>query len=60
MSVAIAAVAIAVAVMLVSIAIVLGFKKEIRDKVVGFNSHISVYVSPTTPDEDNIVTLTPH
>ena len=58
-SVAIAAVAIAVAVMLVSIAIVLGFKKEIRDKVVGFNSHISVYVSPTTPDEDNIVTLTP-
>ncbi len=58
-SVAVAAVALSVAVMLASISIVLGFKQEIRDKVIGFNSHISIYVVPTTPDEDNIVTLTP-
>ena len=58
-SVAVAAVALSVAVMLASISIVLGFKQEIRDKVIGFNSHISIYVAPTTPDEDNIVTLTP-
>lgn len=57
--VAVAAVALSVAVMLASISIVLGFKKEIRDKVIGFNSHISLYVSPTSPNEDNIMTLTP-
>lgn len=57
--VAMAAVALSVAVMLASISIVLGFKKEIRDKVIGFNSHISLYVSPVTTEEDNIMTLTP-
>ncbi len=58
-AVAMAAVALSVAVMLASISIVLGFKQEIRDKVIGFNSHISLYVSPITTDEDNIMTLTP-
>lgn len=58
-TVAVAAVALSVAVMIASISIVLGFKQEIRDKVIGFNSHISIYVTPTNPDEDNIVTLTP-
>lgn len=58
-AVAIAAVALSVAVMLAAISIVLGFKQEIRNKVVGFNGHISLYVSPTTPDEDNIMTLIP-
>ena len=57
--VAIAAVALSVALMLASIAIVLGFKKEIEDKVVGFNSHLTVYSYPLSPDDSNIVTLTP-
>ncbi len=57
--VAVAAVALSVAVMLASIAIVLGFKQEIRNKVVGFNGHITLYVSPTTPDEDNLITMIP-
>lgn len=56
--VAIAAIALSVAVMTASIAIVLGFKREITDKVVGFTSHI---VMTIVPDEgnDNMITLTP-
>lgn len=55
--VAVAAVAISVAVMLLSVAIVLGFKGEIRDKVVGFNSHLTVYPKLTENDPENVVTL---
>lgn len=58
-SVAIASISISVAVMTASIAIVLGFKNEIRDKVVGFNGHISVYRMPSSEDDDNLITLTP-
>ena len=36
-TVAVISIALAVAVMLASIAVVLGFKEEIREKVVGFN-----------------------
>lgn len=56
--VAVAAIALSVAVMSASIAIVLGFKREIRDKVVGFTSHITLTVD-AGPGEDNVVTLTP-
>jgi ABC-type lipoprotein release transport system permease subunit len=35
-------IAIGLAVMLVAVAIVIGFKKEIRNKVVGFGSHIQI------------------
>ena len=55
--VAIAAIALSVAVMIASIAIVLGFKREITDKVIGFTSHIVMTVSPD--EADNIITLTP-
>lgn len=58
-SVAIAAVAISAAVMIATVSIVLGFKQEIRNKVVGFNGHISVYVSQSEYDDSNIVSLTP-
>ena len=58
-AVAVAAVALSVAVMIASVCIVLGFKSEIRDKVVGFNGHITLYPSPSTSDEDNLITLTP-
>lgn len=56
-SVAIAAVALSVFVMIAAIAIVFGFKDEIRNKLVGFNSHISVYATATSGDTDNILTL---
>ncbi|MCM1369421.1 MAG: FtsX-like permease family protein [Candidatus Amulumruptor caecigallinarius] len=55
--VSVAAVALSVAVMVTSVAIVLGFKREIRDKVFGFNAHISMYANPA--DGDNLITLTP-
>src|SRR5574344_816573 len=35
-------VAIGLAVMIISVCVVLGFKKSIRDKVIGFGSHIQV------------------
>lgn len=57
--VAITAVALSVAVMLAAIAIVMGFRREIRDKVIGFNSHISVYSPAMTAGDDNLLTLTP-
>ena len=44
--VAVTAVALSVGVMIAAIAIVLGFKREIRDKVIGFNSHITLYAVP--------------
>ena len=59
-TVAVIAVAISVAVMISSIAIVLGFKKEIRDKVVGFNGHISLYRLPNSENDDNLIKITPY
>jgi lipoprotein-releasing system permease protein len=40
--VAIASVVLSIAVMIVSMAIVTGFQKEIRDKVIGFGAHIQI------------------
>ncbi|MBD5223927.1 MAG: ABC transporter permease [Bacteroidales bacterium] len=58
--VSIIAVALSIAVMLISIAVVVGFKREIRDKVTGFNSHISIYLAPNEYDEDqNLISLNP-
>lgn len=57
--VSVAAVALSVTVMLAALAVVIGFKREIREKVIGFNSHITVYASPSGTDEDNILTMTP-
>ena len=58
-TVAIISIAISVIVMIASIAIVLGFKREIREKVVGFNGHISLYRVPTSEEDDNLITATP-
>lgn len=58
-AVAVTAVALSVAVMIAAVAIVLGFKREIREKVVGFNSHITLYNMPVSEEDDNLVTLTP-
>lgn len=56
---AIAAVALSVATMLAAIAISFGFKKEIRSKVVGFNSHLTVSLNQEVPQDDNVVHVTP-
>ncbi|MFC0876538.1 ABC transporter permease [Saccharicrinis sp. FJH2] len=40
--VAIAGIALGLAVMIIAVAIVTGFKKEIREKVIGFGSHIRI------------------
>lgn len=57
--VSVTAVALSIAVMLASVAVVTGFKREIRDKVIGFNSHITLYSTPSADGDDNVVTLTP-
>ncbi|MDE6479330.1 MAG: FtsX-like permease family protein [Muribaculaceae bacterium] len=56
--VATAAIALSVAVMVASIAIVMGFKREITDKVLGFTSHIVMTVNADS-EGDNIITMTP-
>lgn len=61
-NVAVAAVALSVAVMLASVAIVNGFKREIKNKVVGFNYHLTLYQVPGTNSEEesqNLVSFTP-
>ena len=40
--VAVAGIALGLAVMILSVAIVIGFKKEVRNKVIGFGSHIKI------------------
>ena len=40
--IAMSGIAIGVAVMLISVAVVIGFKQEVRGKIVGFSSHITV------------------
>ena len=40
--IAVAGIAIGLAAMILSVCIVIGFKKEIRDKVIGFGSHIQI------------------
>lgn len=57
--VAVTAVALSVTVMLASIAIVKGFKKEITSKLVGFNSHLTIYQNRMSEDETGVITLTP-
>ncbi len=40
--IAVAGIALGIAVMLISVAVVTGFKREIRNKVIGFGSHIQI------------------
>lgn len=56
--VSVTAVALSIAIMLAAISIVTGFKREIREKVTGFNSHITIYAVPSQ-DNDNLISLTP-
>ena len=40
--IAISGIALGLAIMIISVCIIVGFKKEIREKVVGFGSHIQI------------------
>lgn len=64
--VAIASVALSIAVMILAVSIVGGFRREILQKVTGFNSHITLYpqeygsgVIKFTPELDSIISGTP-
>ena len=57
--VAITAVALSVAVMLGAVSIVLGFKREIQSKVLGFNPHLTVYAISSEEGTQNLVNLSP-
>ncbi len=48
--IAVSGIALALVIMLLSISVVTGFKKEIRDKVVGFNAQITIYPSDSFSD----------
>ena len=54
-SIAIAGIALGLVVMILSVSIVIGFKKEIRGKVIGFGSHIQV----TSFDDNSSYELNP-
>ncbi|MGN0310983.1 MAG: ABC transporter permease [Bacteroides sp.] len=51
--IAMAGIAIGVAVMLLSVAVVVGFKQEVRGKIVGFSSHITVMNQRVTSAYDS-------
>ncbi|MCD8269364.1 MAG: ABC transporter permease [Parabacteroides sp.] len=53
--IAIVGIALGLAVMILSVAIVIGFKKEVRNKVIGFGSHIQI----TNFDNNNSFESTP-
>lgn len=57
--VAVIAVSLSVAVMIAAIAIVTGFKREITNKITGFNAHISLYQVPLTEEDGNVISLSP-
>ena len=40
--IAMAGIAIGLAVMIIAVAVVIGFKSEVRNKVIGFGSHIQI------------------
>lgn len=52
------AVALGIAVMLISIAIVIGFQNEVRDKVVGFGSHVQISQNSGAQSKESVPMLT--
>lgn len=55
--IAVGGIALALIIMMLSIAVVTGFKKEIRRKVAGFNSEITIYPQSRTLAEVTAMTL---
>lgn len=58
--VAVVSVALSVGVMLAAVSVVRGFKREIRDKIVGINAHLTLQAIPDSESDDNpLVRLSP-
>jgi lipoprotein-releasing system permease protein len=57
--IAVAGIALAVIVMMVAIAVVLGFKQEIREKVIGFDSQITITAIQTSHEPTDYRTISP-
>ena len=55
--IAVGGIALALIIMMLSIAVVTGFKKEIRRKVAGFNSEITIYPQSRTLAEVTAMSL---
>lgn len=53
--IAIAGIALSVTVMLISIAVMNGFRSEIRQKVIGFDSQLSIGLTPDTDPDSTIL-----
>ncbi len=53
-SIAIIAIALSLSVMILSVAIITGFKKEIREKVIGFGSHIVIMNHDTNSSYETV------
>jgi len=53
-SIAIIAIALSLSVMILSVAIITGFKKEIREKVIGFGSHIVIMNHDTNTSYETV------
>ena len=58
--IAIIGIALGLAVMLISMAVIVGFKREVRNQIIGFGSHIQVTsIKDYTSFESQPITLTP-
>ena len=57
--VAVISTALSMAIMLLAVSVVGGFRREIRDKVTGFDAHISLYPSPYIDDDASVLQYTP-
>ena len=59
-TISVVSVALGLALMIISVAVVIGFKKSVSDKVMGFASHIQlVYFDNNNSIEEKPITLTP-
>ncbi|MCM1006156.1 MAG: FtsX-like permease family protein [Prevotella sp.] len=57
--VAVISTALSMAVMLLAVSVVGGFRREIRNKVTGFDSHISIYPTVQFEEDETVVNYTP-
>lgn len=57
--VAVISTALSIAVMLLSISVVSGFRTQIRDKITGFDAHISLYPSVRYESDPHVIEYTP-
>jgi len=57
--VAVISTALSMAIMLIAVSVVCGFRREIRDKVIGFDAHISLYPLAEEEGDETVLDYTP-